>query len=149
MGWNKGRGKLGRFKPLLGSWQPRGDSAMGPLTCTRHFELILNNKWLSLRAVWTYDDPKRDPYEEHCLIGAKDKTTLGFYSFISDGSHSEGILTEATDVHPEALCFEAEMPHGRARQIYSAGADGALLWQVERRVKAGWSPIVTHTYLPL
>ena len=39
--WKKGRGKLGVLKPLLGQWQTRAESDLGPVRCTRIFEPVM------------------------------------------------------------------------------------------------------------
>ena len=45
MNWKKGRGKLGIFSPLLGSWQADADSEMGPVKCRRKFSKELSGKY--------------------------------------------------------------------------------------------------------
>ena len=52
--WKKGRGKLGVFAPLLGSWRARADTDMGPLVGERTFETMLGDKYVQLTARWTF-----------------------------------------------------------------------------------------------
>ncbi len=150
--WRKGRGKLGTFAPLLGDWRATADTEMGALVCTRSFEPLLNGKYIQLTAVWTFKTPKgakpRAPYEEICLFGVHAEHTLGFWSFTSDGKRSEGQLSDASDIHPQALCFAAQMDAGLARQTYWPAADGAFNWCVESKTKKGWNRFVEHTYRP-
>lgn len=149
--WKKGRGKLGVFAPLLGDWRATADTEMGPLVCTRSFTPALGGKYIQLDAVWTFKTKKgakpRPPYEERCLFGPHKEHGLGFWSFTSDGKHSEGHIFDAADIHPEALCFAAQMDAGFARQTYWPGADGAMHWCVESRTKKGWNRFVEHTYV--
>lgn len=138
---------LGPLKPLLGHWTHTGDSDLGPLTCTRRFQPILGGHRVQLDAVWSYADEQRDDYVELCLFGADGDGALGFQSFINDGSQSLGTLADGTDIDPGAICFEAEMPHGLARQTYWPDGKGGWDWRVERKVKAGWSALVEHHYV--
>lgn len=132
--------------PLLGAWTYSGDSPLGPLTCQRTFTPILDGNWVQLDAVWTYKDPKRGDYVERCLFGLNAEKSLSFHSFINDGSSSYGIEADGSDISANALCFEAQMPHGLARQTYWPGENGSLNWRVERQVKSGWSELVGHVY---
>jgi hypothetical protein len=77
-----------------------------------------------------------------------DNGTLSFWSFTSDGKRSEGRLADGTDVHPEAVAFEADMPAGVARMIYWPGDDGTVRWAVEAKGKKGWRRFTEHTYRP-
>ena len=147
--WKKGRGKLGIFKPLLGTWRHSGESPIGVVTCTRTFQMSLNNKWLVLDAVWEGAKKDGSEYVEHCLFGVLRDGDLGFVSFVNDGTQSQGTLASAEDVHPQALCFEADMKAGRARQMYWPHESGGLGWRVDAKVKAGWSTMVSHRYEPL
>lgn len=149
MNLSKGRGPLGLFKSFVGSWEHSGDSPMGPITCSRTFSMVLGGKWLQLDVVWSYADPKRADYVERCLIGKDADNGLAFHSFVSDGSCSRGWLSKADDVDGSIVCFEADMPAGRARQIYIQADDDGYTWRVERQVKKGWSLIVEHAYRPI
>ena len=71
---------------------------------------------------------------------------LTFWSYTSDGKRSTGVLTSAPDIHPDAVCFEAQMPAGLARQVYWPNAEGDFNWAVESKNKKGWSRFVTHHY---
>ncbi len=146
MKWQKGRGKLGVFKPLLGAWRCEADSQMGPVVCLRVFEPALNGRYIQLDCLWQFTHGKN--YSERCLFGINHEKTLSFWSFTSDGKQSSGWQDRADDVHPDALCFSADMPGGRARQIYWPGEDGDLRWAVESRNKKGFNRFVDHSYYP-
>jgi hypothetical protein len=141
--WKKGRGKLGIFAPLMGVWVAQADSPQGPVTCRRSFSKTLNNSHISLSALWQIGQLN---YEELALFGSDRDGKLRFWSFTSDGKQSQGELAEANDVHPEALCFEADMPAGRARQIYWPDEAGGFYWAVESQTKKGWSRFTQHHY---
>lgn len=112
--WKKGRGKLGALDPLIGSWVAESDSPMGKLKCTRVFTPVLKEKYIELRATWQF---AKGAYEELAILGVRDGAVC-FWSFTSDGKQSQGQLANGSDVHPEAICFEAQMPAGLARMIY-------------------------------
>ena len=140
--WKKGRGKLGVLSPLLGSWIAEADSPMGKLTCTRHFESILSGNYIQLKAQWNFSGKT---YEENAIIGI-DEGALSFWSFTSDGKKSKGYLADGSDIHPDAICFEAEMPAGLARMIYWPNPDGGFNWAVESKTKKGWNRFTIHHY---
>lgn len=140
--WKKGRGKLGPMKPLLGSWAALADAPMGALKCTRVFEPILNGHYIQLVAHWYL---KEATYQEICILGVRDKI-LSFWSFTSDGKQSQGRLADGSDVHPEAVCFEAQMPAGLARMIYWPDREEGFYWAVESKTKNGWNRFVHHHY---
>jgi hypothetical protein len=145
--WKKGRGKLGVLDPLLGAWQADADSPMGPVRCLRTFTRALNGACVFLDARWELPDGK--VYEEHAVYGAGDAGVLTFWSFTSDGKRSTGTLADVTDVHPEAVGFEARMPAGLARMIYWPADEGGVHWAVEAKSKKGWSRFTAHHYRPL
>jgi len=140
--WKKGRGKLGLLQPLLGTWVATADSPMGKLTCTRTFETILGEKYIRLNATWDFGKSR---YEEQAIYGIKDEV-ISFWSFTSDGKRSEGTLADGTDVHPQAIAFEAAMPAGIARMIYWPAEDGGIHWAVESKTKKGWNRFTSHHY---
>ncbi|MCB9514016.1 MAG: hypothetical protein R3C71_07605 [Candidatus Krumholzibacteriia bacterium] len=147
--WKKGRGKLGPLAPLIGSWIAESDSPMGPLRCTRRLTLALGGKYLLLDVHWQFGPgAEGKSYEEHAVIGAGDDGALAFWSFTSDGKRSEGRLADVTDVHPEAVGFEAQMPAGLARMVYWPADDGGFHWAVESKTKKGWNRFVDHHYRP-
>jgi hypothetical protein len=80
------------------------------------------------------------------IIGAGDDGRVCFWSFTSDGKRSHGTLTDVTDLHPEAVGFEAEMPAGRARMAYWPVEGGGFRWVVESKTKRGWNRLLDHTY---
>jgi hypothetical protein len=160
--WKTGRGKLGFLDPLLGQWVAAADTPMGPLECTRSFERALGDAYVQLRAVWRIpaaakarDDPKvaalkkRGPYQETALFGVGDGGRVAFWSFTSDGKRSQGAVADVTDLHPQAVGFEAQMPAGLARQAYWPDEDGAgFYWVVESKTAKGWRRFTHHHYLP-
>lgn len=145
--WKKGRGKLGPFEPLLGKWIAEADSPMGPVSCERLMESILGGNYLQLSATWRFGPAdKAKAYRELAVIGVGDDKQVAFWSFTSDGKRSEGKLADVTDVHPEAVGFEAEMPAGTARMIYWPADDGGFYWAVESKTKKGWNRFTKHHY---
>lgn len=141
--WKKGRGKLGPLQPLLGSWIAQADSPMGKYKCFRTFTPVLGGKYIELKAVWDFG---KSQYEEHAIYGIKDDV-LSFWSFTSDGKRSEGWLADGTDVHPDAICFEAQMPAGIARMIYWPDEKEGFHWAVESKNRKGWNRFTEHHYL--
>jgi hypothetical protein len=140
--WKKGRGKLGILAPLLGTWVTETDSPMGKLKCTRTFEHVLGGSYIQLTAQWDF---AQSSYSELAMIGNKDGV-VSFWSFTSDGKNSQGQIADGTDVHPEAICFEAQMAAGIARMIYWPNADGTMNWAVESKTKKGWNRFTIHHY---
>jgi len=140
--WKKGRGKLGLLSPLIGSWIAEAETPMGKVKCTRTFEPILRGNYIQLTAIW---DLSRSLYTEHAVIGIRDGI-LTSWSFTSDGKNSQGKLADGTDVHAEAICFEAEMPAGLARMIYWPEPEGGFNWAVEAKAKSGWKRFTLHHY---
>jgi len=140
--WKKGRGKLGILQPLLGSWQAMAETPMGNLKCTREFIEVLGGKYIQLTAKWYFT---QGVYQELAIYGMKDDK-LSFWSFTSDGKRSEGYIADASDVHPEAICFEANMPAGLARMVYWPNNNGGFNWAVEAKNKKGWKRFTEHHY---
>ena len=141
--WKKGRGKLGLFQPLLGSWVAEAESPMGAVRCTRDFESILSGAYVRLDARWDFGGKV---YEEMALFGIGAKGNVTFWSFTNDGKHSEGILADASDLHPEAIGFEAQMPAGLARMAYWPNAESGFTWVVESKNAKGWRRFAEHNY---
>ena len=144
--WKKGRGKLGPFDPLIGRWVAEAHSPMGPIKCTRSLERTLAGQFLRLTARWEFGGASGKAYEELAIIGTGDEGAVRFWSFTNDGKRSEGALADVTDLHPEAVGFEARMPAGLARMAYWPDADGTMHWVVEAKVKKGWSRMAHHHY---
>lgn len=140
--WKKGRGKLGPMDPLIGSWVAQADSPMGKLTCTRVLEPVLGGNYIQLSVTWDFG---KQAYQEIAMIGVRDGA-LSFWSFTSDGKHSQGTIADGTDVHPEAVCFEAQMPAGLARMVYWPDEEGGFNWAVESKTKKGWNRFTIHHY---
>lgn len=140
--WKKGSGKLGVLQPLLGTWTAESDSPMGKVKCTREFKTILNGNYIELKAKWEFAGKS---YEETAILGMGEEK-LTFWSFTSDGKKSQGQLADGTDIHPEAICFEAQMPAGLARMIYWPDAEKGFHWAVESKVKKGWNRFTQHHY---
>jgi hypothetical protein len=145
--WKKGRGKLGFLQPLLGSWVATADTPMGPVRCTRVFEPILNDSYIRFEACWEFAGPGRG-YKEVAIIGAGDDGKVCFWSFTSDGKRSQGTVADVTDLHKQAIGFEAQMPAGLARMAYWPDDDNGFIWVVESKSKKGWKRFVEHHYQP-
>jgi hypothetical protein len=157
--WKKGRGKLGILTPLLGRWSATADSPMGPLCCTRIFDTVLGGSYVRLQARWTFGGSAAQPppespdpaakggkaYEEIALFGPGENG-VAFWSFTSDGKRSQGAATDVTDIHPEAVGFEAQMPAGLARMAYWPDGAGGFFFAVESKNKKGWKRFVQHHY---
>jgi hypothetical protein len=154
--WKAGRGKLGVLAPLIGLWRAEAESPMGPVVCEREFSRVLGDKYVQLDALWKFGPeqagPKQDSgggYRERAIYGADKDGVLSCWSFTSDGKRSEGRLADASDIHPRAVCFEARMDAGLARQIYWPDADDGIHWAVEARTKSGWRRFTQHLYLSI
>ena len=101
-GWRRGRGKLGIFAPLFGTWRATASSPMGPVVCVREFSSALGGKYVELRAHWEIG---AGGYEELALFGVDENGEVAFWSFTSDGKQARGALVEAADLHPAAFAF--------------------------------------------
>lgn len=152
MEWKKGRGKLGVLQPLIGSWEANAESPMGPVHVLRTFVPVLGGKYVQMTVKWDY---AQGGYEELALIGIGDSVDgppkgasapLSIWSFTSDGKHSTGTLADVTDIHPQAIGFESQMPAGLARQAYWPDDEEGFRWVVEARTKKGWNRFVEHLY---
>ena len=141
--WKKGRGKLGALEPLLGKWSATADSPQGEVRCDRTFLRVLGGSYIQLVAEWKYGDAV---YEEIALFGVGADGKLTFWSFTSDGKRSEGSIADVSDIHPEAIGFEAEMPAGLARMAYWPEEGGGFGWAVEAKTKKGWNRFTEHHY---
>jgi hypothetical protein len=146
MEWKKGRGKLGILQPLLGRWRAETDSEAGPVTCTREFAKVLDGKYVQLDVHWQYGDSS---YDELALIGVNRDKEVCFWSFTSDGKQSDGVLADVTDLHPDAVGFEAQMPAGLARMAYWPDPEEGFRWVVESKTKKGWNRFTEHHYRPV
>jgi hypothetical protein len=153
--WKKGRGKLGLMEPLLGDWLAEADSPMGPVRCERSLEQILGGAYIRLDARWKFAKPPVQtaagssskygkPYQELAIFGPGDEGKIVFWSFTSDGKRSEGKLTDASDIHEEAIAFEAKMPAGIARMVYWPDGEDGLFWAAESKSAKGWNRFVKH-----
>ena len=145
--WKKHRGKLGILYPLLGEWITNEDSddPQRP-KCTRTFEKTLDNKYVQLKATWFLE---KKTYEDLTLFGLNASKEICFWSFTSDGKNSTGVLADVSDIHPEAVGFEAQMPAGLARQAYWPAEDGGFYWVVESKTKKGWNRFVKQHFTPV
>ena len=141
--WKRGRGKLGVLAPLMGTWKATSDSPMGPVTCTRSFTPVLGSNYVQLTARWEFG---ARPYEEVALMGVNREGQLAFWSFTSDGKNSSGTIADATDVHPEAIGFQAQMPAGLARMVYWPDEVDGYHWAIESKNKKGWHRFTEHHY---
>lgn len=138
--WKRGRGTLGPMAPLIGTWTAKDET--GRTLCRRTFARVLGGKYIQLAAEW---DLGAKTYAEIALFGAT-PDGLGFWSFTSDGKRSEGRVADVSDLHDDAIGFEADMPAGLARQAYWPADDGAVYWVVESKTKRGWNRFVRHCY---
>lgn len=141
--WKKGRGKLGLIDPLIGTWAAESDTPMGRVKCTRTFARMYGEKWITLEADWDFGGKH---YIEHAVYGINEAGQVSFWSFTSDGKRSQGSLADGTDIHPEAIAFEAQMPAGIARMTYWPSEDGSINWAVESKTKKGWNRFTQHVY---
>ena len=114
MSWRKGRGLLGPMQPMLGAWIADAEMSGVAFPVTRTFAPV-GKGWIRLEAVWSLPNTA---YIEVALFGRGDDGTLCFFSFTSDGKRSVGRLVDGSDVHPEAVAFEAQMPAGLARMVF-------------------------------
>ena len=145
--WKKGRGKLGPFAPLIGTWAAESETPMGRMICYRTLAWILDGKYIQLDVLWEFGAKGSGKgYREHAILGPGDDGSVGFWSFTSDGKRSQGILADVTDLHSEAVGFEAQMPAGPARLAYWPDPDGGFHWVVESKTKKGWNRFVEHHY---
>jgi hypothetical protein len=148
--WKRGRGKLGFLQPLLGHWVAEATTPMGPVRCSRTFAKTLSDTYILLDARWEFggsgDGAK--VYQELALIGVSRDGEVGFWSFTSDGKNSNGTVADVTDIHEEALGFEAQMPAGLARMVYWPDPDGGFRWAVESKSAKGWKRFAEHHYHP-
>jgi hypothetical protein len=149
--WKKGKGKMGVFRPFLdNNWVNRpepeqpGDNP-NDMRVTRTFQTILHGKYVEMNATWEMKDTT---YEDRTLFGVDKDKQIHFWSFTSDGKNSNGILCDASDLHPEAIGFEAQMPSGTARQVFWPHNEG-FKFVVESRTKKGWNRFVEHFYEPV
>lgn len=85
-------------------------------------------------------------YDELALIGTGGEKNVRFWSFTSDGKQTYGVAADATDLHPEAIGFEATVMGRQARQVYFPAEDGDMIWVVEAKAKKGWNRFVEHRY---
>jgi len=143
--WRKGRGRLGPLDPLIGRWTAAASSPMGPVRCNRTFSRALNGAYVLLDASWEFSGKA---YIEHAIYGVGEAGVLTFWSFTSDGKRSIGTLVDATDVHPDAIGFQAQMPAGIARMVYWPAEDGTFRWAVESKTTKGWNRFTEHHYSP-
>lgn len=144
--WKRGRGKLGALAALIGKWEATVETPLGPVQCTRSFTSILSKTYIQLIARWNF---KKGVYEEVALFGLGDDRKLAFWSFTSDGNHSGGIMVDVSDIHPQAVGFQAQMPAGLARMIYWPDDGIGMRWAVEAKTKKGWKRFTEHHYHPI
>jgi hypothetical protein len=71
---------------------------------------------------------------------------IAFWSFTSDNKNSQGTIADVSDIHPEAIGFEARMPAGLARMVYWPDEEDGYYWVVESKTKKGWNRFTEHHY---
>jgi len=96
--WKTGRGKLGTLAPLIGSWEAKAETPLGRVRCTRSFTPVLGGTYVQLIARWKF---KKGIYAEQALFGVDENRKLAFWSFTSDGKHSQGAIADASDIPPQ------------------------------------------------
>lgn len=122
---------------------------MGPVRCQRTFTPVLGSHYLRLEARWEIGaGGAAKIYEELAIIGAAEDGLVSFWSFTSDGKRAHGTLADVSDIHPQAVGFEAEMPAGRARMAYWPAEGGGFHWAVESKTRKGWNRFTEHLYRP-
>jgi hypothetical protein len=141
--WKKGRGKLGFLDPLIGTWRAEADSEMGKVVCVRTFTRVLEGAYVQLTADWEF---AQGAYKEIALIGIGPDKQVNFWSFTSDKKQSQGYVADMTDIHPQAIGFEAQMPAGLARMAYWPDDEAGFHWVVESKTKKGWNRFTEHHY---
>jgi len=141
--WRRGRGALGALNPLLGTWVAIAGSAQGRVRCKQTFSRVLGGAYVQLVTNWRYG---QKTYDELALYGVGENGKLSFWSFTSDGKNSRGTVADGSDIHPEALGFQAAMPAGLARMVYWPDEDGGFVWAVEAKTKKGWKRFTEHHY---
>ena len=151
--WKRGRGQMGPMAPLLGRWTAAADSPMGPVTCMRDYQKF-GDHYVRLDAEWRIGGKGSAgrTYREVCMFGPGldpgGEKRLTFWSYTNDGKKSSGHLADGRDIHVNAVCFEAQMDAGLARQVFWPDDGNGLYWVVEARTRKGWSRMVEHHYLP-
>ena len=143
MVWKKGRGKLGFLDPLIGSWRAEADSPTGSVICARTFSPVLGGAYVQLTADWEYGS---GGYSELALYGVGEDGQVKFWSFTSDKKHSNGYHADVSDIHPQAVGFEAQMPAGLGRMAYWPDDKEGYHWVVEAKTKKGWNRFTHHHY---
>ena len=73
------------------------------------------------------------------MIGVAPLGRLHFWSFTSDGKNSNGTIADVTDIHPEAIGFEAQMPAGLARMAYWPDDEADSTGRLKQKTKKGGS----------
>jgi hypothetical protein len=123
---------------------------MGPVRCVRRFERVLGDSYIRLEAEWHFGKAgAAKAYRELAIIGAGDGGVVSIWSFTSDGKRSQGQVADVSEIHPDAIGFEAQMPAGLARMAYWPDEDGqGFYWAVEAKVKKGWKRFTSHHYRP-
>jgi hypothetical protein len=115
---------------------------MGPMRCTRVFERF-GAAWIKLEAAWDFGGKV---YREIAIFGPDADGKVSFWSFTNDGKRSQGTVADVSDVHAEAVGFEAQMPAGLARMAYWPDGDGGFFFVVEAKNKKGWKRFLNHHY---
>jgi hypothetical protein len=136
------------MQPLLGDWvsepAPGAKHPAANARCTRSFRTF-GKGWIELDMRW--DLGAQGIYREIALFGATAGGGIGFDSFTIDGKRSAGTLSDGSDVHPQAIAFEARMPAGLARMIYWPLEHGpGFHYAVESSTAKGWKRFLSQTY---
>jgi hypothetical protein len=141
--WKPGQGKMGFMQPMLGTWLATDpDTPMGKVVCRRAFSKELDGNFIRLEANWDIGEGTKT-YQEVAHYGLNREKVPSFWSFTSDGGHSEGRLADVETMHAGAKGFEAEMPAGLARFGFWPTETG-MVWAAEAKPKNKWLPMIYH-----
>jgi hypothetical protein len=134
----------------MGAWVSEAADQTAPMPgrCTRRYRPF-GKGWVQLDSQWELGS--YGTYRETAFFGPAEgensKTVLGFFSFTNDGKRSEGRLSDGSDLHPQAIAFEARMPQGLARSIYWPAEDGdGFQFAVESRTAKGWKRFLLQRF---
>ena len=138
----KESGETRRTRPPCGSLEGGGDVSHGQSKVYAHIHPRARRE---VRSTHGAMGVREGVYEEFALYGVTGGTVT-FWSFTSDGKHSEGTIADGSDIHEKAITFEAELPAGRARMTYWPDEVEGFHWTVEAKTKKGWSRFTDHHY---
>ena len=71
---------------------------------------------------------------------------LSSWLFTSEPKNSKGHFADGTEIHPEAIYFEAQMTAGISRMMYWPHEEGGHNRAIESKTKTGWKRFTLHHY---